>query len=130
MRSLYEAATWLFGSLACALLVIGSMAVPAQMAFADTGDCQTQCDSQCAALYQVGTPEYNDCVNSCMEQCMLAGVCPSSSVCSNGCANSQPCFVAGCTGVSGCTCSAPADPRCAQNCKCKTAGSACDCGPK
>jgi len=129
MRHLCSVTTWLFGSLAITLMTLGCLAVPTQMAFADPG-CEDQCAIDCGALYEVGTPEYNNCVSQCLDQCGLVA-CPNSSGCSNGCYLSQTCFVAGCTNVSGCKCDKDTyDPNCSSRCKCRPAGSACECGKK
>ena len=69
MRRVYTAASWLCGSLALVLLALGILAVPTQLAWADSGSCEEVCGTYCSAYFGVGTPEYEQCVASCMPIC-------------------------------------------------------------
>jgi hypothetical protein len=75
MRRVYQGASWLFGSLTLALLVLGCLAVPTQKAFADSGDCGSQCSSFCAGYFTVGSDQYNQCVGSCIPICQSGTNC-------------------------------------------------------
>ncbi len=64
MRQVYAAASWLFRSLAIALLVVGLLAVPTQTALADPGEggpvtpC-SQCNEGCGGFVHPGCPGGN-----------------------------------------------------------------------
>ena len=67
----------LFASLAATLLAAAALAAPGQSALADDDPCAGQCSA-----YTVGSPQWNDCMNSC-HYAMYGGGCPNPI--SNGC---------------------------------------------
>lgn len=107
MRKVYAAASSLFGSLTIALLVLAALAVPTQMAFADSEDCAAQCSQ-----FPMGSPEWNICMEQCMAQqvtdCKAPGCDDGFGSCTAACANekcdkSQPAWI--CRSVTvGCRC--------------------------
>jgi hypothetical protein len=62
----YRGGSWLFGWLALALLVLGSLVVPDQFAFADSGTCSGACSQ-----FTQGSPQYNTCVAQC-QMCLVS----------------------------------------------------------
>jgi len=110
MRRFYSAVSGLLGCMAIALLVLGSIAVPTQVAFADSCDC-----SYCASY----PPENQQiCYFNCQQQCQRGGAtCPSECLCSV-----LPCADDVCSsGTADCT---------ACKCQDKAGTSACECVKK
>jgi hypothetical protein len=95
MNRCYAAGSSLFTCLAIALLAIGALAVPTQMAFADDGGCAETC-----APYTQSPEYYNMCMTNCAStQGGIKSSCPSPT--NNPCSinnNNQP----GCPGL-GCS---------------------------
>jgi len=159
MRQVYAAGSWVFGWLAIALLVVGTLAAPTQKAFADSGDCSQRCNDFCAANFMVGSPEYNSCVSQCLPMC-TGGTCDQ---CPGTCSGYYPLgtqqynnCVASCQGVCAggggvvvavaakcsddtTTCPESGDPAFCKGtagdcqkgtCKCKQEKTSCPCIPK
>ena len=108
MTRVYSGASWFFGCLTAALLVVAPLLTP-ERALADGG---TYCASQCS-MYS-GTPYYDVCMQGCLaSQAPCGGTVGGANTCNNTCIARLP---ADCNAAGGCNAN-PGGANCPCSCK-------------